>query len=263
MRLSSVFSKPPSDNPKEIDGFLDGKKLAKGKTRKVSIGNVTLAFFCKACDDTLSFYSSGDLYCIGVDDHSVSLDCILQCPQCNTVHIPAWFLIASEKEIFSRAPEVKILKRSFKLSEHVSWPGSRVSEFEEMLDKASIAYLEGLGAGSVIYLRKILEVITQQVGNVAGVSRNSANGRKKSFKDFLKEVNAQKAFIPIEFSANSYRLFGDLSNVIHGDFEEQIALQKYPALQRLVVGVIENVKNSQEIMTAINALGWNDEGGDL
>ena len=47
MRLSSVLSKPPSDNPKEIDGFLDGKKLAKGKTRKVSIGNVTLAFFCK------------------------------------------------------------------------------------------------------------------------------------------------------------------------------------------------------------------------
>lgn len=67
---------------------------------------------------------------------------------------------------------------------------------------------------------------------------------------------------PKEFSENGYRLFGELSDVVHGNYDEQLGLQKYDALHRLIVGVLDNVKNNREMMEAIGTLGWNQEGGE-
>jgi hypothetical protein len=71
------------------------------------------------------------------------------------------------------------------------------------------------------------------------------------------------SIIPREFSSNRYKLYQDLSNVIHGDFDEQLGLQKFEALNRLVIGVIENIKNNVELMQAIGILGWIDEDENL
>lgn len=259
MRLSDILSKSPNDTAQEIDGFLDGKKLPQGKQRKISIGKIGLSFFCKSCQDTLTFFSDENLYCIGIDEKSISIDCVLTCQKCGTT-VPVWFLVRSDKEIFSKNPKVKLYKRVFKLSKHVSLEENQFKDFEEMLEKADIAYFEELGAGSVIYLRKIIEQITKKVGDLAGVSPINRKNKRKTFRALLEEVNEATPFIPNEFSKDGYRLFRELSGVIHGDSDEQLAMQKYLALRRLVVGILQNVKNNQEMMAAINALGWKNEG---
>ncbi len=65
---------------------------------------------------------------------------------------------------------------------------------------------------------------------------------------------------PREFSANGYRLFGELSEIIHGEYNEELALQKYDSLYRLIVGILDNVKINKELMTAIGSLGWDNDG---
>ena len=68
--------------------------------------------------------------------------------------------------------------------------------------------------------------------------------------------------IPKQFSENRYTLFEELSNVVHGEYDEEIALQKYTSLRRLINGVIDNVISNQEFATEIENLGWNREKGE-
>lgn len=74
----------------------------------------------------------------------------------------------------------------------------------------------------------------------------------------------------ISFQKNSQKrdigLFSELSEVVHGNSDEETSLKKYSALKRLVIGILDNVKNnetliknSEEILQKIRELGWNDE----
>ena len=78
---------------------------------------------------------------------------------------------------------------------------------------------------------------------------------------YLKEVNEKRNIIPAEFSNDGYRLFRELSGVVHGNCSEKEALLKFNAFYRLVTGVLEKIKTNQELMEAIGTLGWNT-GGD-
>lgn len=56
------------------------------------------------------------------------------------------------------------------------------------------------------------------------------------------------------------KLFGELSDVVHGDYDEDEALQKFDAFYRLVTGVLEKIKTNRELMDAIGTLGWHTGG---
>ena len=128
-----------------------------------------------------------------------------------------------------------------------------------MAGKAQRAYRDELGAGAIVYLRKILERITEQVAEAAIITTRKQNGNRRPFNQLLEEVDSKCSIIPKEFSANGYKLFSELSEVVHGDSDERMGLEKYISLQRLVVGILENVRKNKEIMDAIGFLGWNDE----
>ena len=160
MRLSDVLSKPPSDQFEQVEGFLDGKKVRPGNQKKIAIGKVALTFFCKTCDDNHTFCSSDELFCIGVNSASVSIDCVLTCSRCNSSSVPTWFLVACNDDIAARDPNVLIQKRSYKPLGTASPSTERFGYFSELLEKAKQAHSDGLGAGSIVYLRKILEIIT-------------------------------------------------------------------------------------------------------
>ena len=260
MRLSDVLSKPLTDKFEQVEGFLGNRKLGFGKQAKILVGKVALNFFCKSCIDDRTFCSDENLYCIGVTGHLISMDCVIKCPCCDS-SVQIWFLVECNGDISSLAPEVRILKRSEKLSDMVLLSKEKYDDFSELLEKAQRAYRDELGSGSIVYLRKILERITIQAAEAANINVKTPNGRRKPFKLLLEEVDKKSLIIPKEFSANGYRLFGELSDVVHGDYDEQLGLQKYDALRRLIVGVIENVKNNNEMMSAIGSLGWDDEGG--
>lgn len=259
MRLSDVLSTTPNLEFQEIEGFLE-KKLAREKQSNIDIGSIALPFFCQQCNGIYTFCHHGKIFCIGVNDNSVSIDCVLTCSRCQDANVPTWFLIMSKEDMALRPLVVRIQKRSFKLSDSVSLPSESQEDFKELFNNAQLAYSEGLGAGSVIYLRKILEIITFRIAEIEQISLNNSRGNRKNFRTLLEEVDEARQIIPPQFSTNGYQLFSDLSGIIHGATSEQTALDKYPALERLVISVIDNVKNDQEIASAIDSLGWNEAG---
>lgn len=258
MRLSDVLSTSPTLEFKQVEGFLGEKNLAVGKQRKIQVGRVALNYFCKNCMDMRTFSSGEEIYCIGVNDHLVSIDCVLNCHCGASVQI--WFLVDCDGDIRGRVPEIRILKRSEKLSTDVLLNKERYGEVSELLEKAQRAHRERLGAGAMVYLRKIFEQITEQTAKAAGITCSNNKGKRKPFKALLEEVDRQCSIIPREFSENGYRLFGELSDILHGEYNEDLALSRYQSLHRLIIGVLDNVKNNNELMTAIGSLGWNDGG---
>ena len=90
-------------------------------------------------------------------------------------------------------------------------------------------------------------------------SRKS-NGKPKPFIEILTPVKNQCNIIPSEFAEDGYKLFGELSDVVHGDYDEDEALQKFDAFYRLVTGVLEKIKTNRELMDAIGTLGWHTGG---
>lgn len=258
MRLSEVLSNSITAKFDQVDGFLGNARLKIGKQKKVTVGAVWLTYFCKNCNSNITFLSGEDLYCIGVNDHLISIDCVVKCSRCGQA-VPVWFLVESKNEIFSTVPEVRILKRTEKLSEKVLLGTERYGEYSMWLDKADRAYHDELGAGAIVYLRKILETATIQVAEREGINILKSNGKRRPFKEILGSVEEAVHIIPPEFSADGYRLFGELSDIVHGKYDEQLGIKKYDALRRLVVGVLDKVKDAQELTEAIAALGWRVE----
>jgi len=158
--------------------------------------------------------------------------------------------------MLEQSPEVRVLKRHERLTENAFLSQGQYPQYSEWLEKAERAYRDELGAGAIIYLRKILEDITVQKAAKLGIATKKGNGAPRPFKEILEAVEKTDPIIPKEFSGEGYKLFGELSDVVHGDYDEQVGLKKYDALHRLVIGVLDNVKNSPEIEGAKAALGW-------
>lgn len=258
MRLSDVLSKLPVSKFEQVDNFLGKTKLNRGKQRKISAGVVGLTYFCTHCDDDMTFCSDTELFCIGITNHLVSIDCVLSCPRCKAT-VPVWFLVESKEDMLARAPEVRILKRSERLTENVQLKRGQHPVYSEWLEKAERAYHDELGAGAIVYLRKILEDIIFRKAIDLGIETKKKNGTTKPFKEILDKVEGASPIIPKEFSENGYRLFGELSDVVHGDYDEQLGLKKYDALHRLIVGILDNIKNNGELKIAIAELGWEED----
>lgn len=256
MRLSYILSKTPDSEFKPVDAFLLGRQGNQGQKVDLDIGTIALNYYCRTCEDLRTFNSQGKLSCVFVNKNLISIDTVLSCTCGSTVE--GWFLVECQNDITSINPKVRILKHSEKLSETVVHKGTRYGEYEEMLEKAEIAFREGLGAGSVIYLRKIFESVTVQTARTLNIDTERGNGKPRPFKDVLEEVDSKVHIIPDEFSENGYQLFGELSNVIHRDTEEDVGLQKFEPLHRLVIGILENVRNKEEFKVAIRALGWSE-----
>ena len=249
MRLSDVLSKPITTDYVQIEGFLGSRKLKTGNSKKIAVGKVALNYYCNNCGDQRTFYSGED--------------CVLECPRCGA-SVQMWFLLECREEdnMHSQYPYVRIVKRSEKFSEAVSLNTEPYGDFTNALEKAKKAAREGFGAGSIVYLRKVFERIITQTAEAANppIETRKANGNLKPFIQILTPVKDQCNIIPSEFAEDGYKLFGELSDVVHGDYDEDEALQKFDAFYRLVTGVLEKIKTNRELMDAIGTLGWHTGG---
>ena len=82
-------------------------------------------------------------------------------------------------------------------------------------------------------------------------------------------MDAQCSIIPVIYSDDGYKLFQRLSNIAHGNADEETALREYEPLRSLVVGIIENVKKKEEeiqknaeIQKALEQIGFSHGGDD-
>lgn len=98
--------------------------------------------------------------------------------------------------------------------------------------------------------------MTKQIAKATDIDLIDGNGRRKSFYSLLQEVDKKHQIIPPAFSTNGYKLYSELSEVVHGNASEKVALEKYLPCESLVRGIIENVARSQEMKRAIKDLGW-------
>lgn len=262
MRLSDVLSKLPTHEFKQVEGFLGEKTLGVGKQRKIRVGEIGINYFCGHCTEASTFLSGEIIYCIGVNDHLISIDSVLRCCKCKA-SVQVWFLVDCDGPICGHAPLVRILKRSEKLSSFVKIKSEAYGEFSSLLDWAERAYRENFGAGSVVYLRKAFEKITAQVADTMeiGYSRYES-GNPRNFRVLLEKVDGKNPIIPEEFSKDGYKLFRELSDIIHGEYDEEEGLKKFKPLYRLVTGILEKVRNSKEFQNATMLLGWGENRGD-
>lgn len=281
MNLSTkVLNKPKSANYITVLPFVDSQKytdveenaseednityVKSGDFTEINAGKLALNFFCKNCDDTRTFMSSNKMHCLIVHNELISIDTFLSCPVCGTL-IQVWILL-EVKEMFSEEPKVRILKRVDKLNENVTELNNReFGDFTELLEKALRASRDGFGAGAIIYLRKVFEQITVLVAKdtnvkITYIDTKTGEERRRKFSKLFEEVDNKVKIVPQEFSDNGYNLFGKLSDVVHGEYDEEVALEKFSAFYRLITGIIINIKNKSEFSNAIKAIGLDDGG---
>ena len=289
MRLSSRLSDKNKNNG-EIESFIDWEKytvvedeetenihfIRTGDFIEIQIGTITLPFYSSLCKDTNSFISPKRLHCLIISKSMISIDCHLRCMdyeennstcmKCNP-YVQAWFLVGIN-DISEIYPTVNLIKQSFKIPKDIKLPIEMEDKFSEWLGKAEIAYKERLGAGAIIYLRSAFEQITLEVGHKAGVDVYKTNGKSKPFEQVIRAVDKECSIIPVIYSNNGYELFKKLSEIAHGNADEETALREYEALRSLVVGIIENVRKNEEeiqknieIKNALEQIGFSN-GGD-
>lgn len=258
MRLSDLLSKAPDVAVAQVEGFLSDRPLGWGKHKKIRVGKVIHNFHCNECNNVRPFESSDELSCLGVGDDQISIDATLRCMVCRS-SVETWFLVASTGTLHSRAPEVHVERYTENLRGRAERVDVAAGPFTELVKRAYLAYENGLGSGSVIYLRKIFEKVTWEVAEILGVQTMKQNGNPRPFFKVLEEVNAQRSIIPQRFSSDGYQLFRELSGIIHGDSSEAEALQKFKPCLQLVLGVVEEVNRDNIFAQAMDELGWNVE----
>lgn len=256
MRLSDVLSKAPDGAVHQIEGFLDGRRLPWGKHKNLAVGKVFHNFHCQQCGDQRSFQSGNTLACLGLGDRAVSIDATLKCPGCESA-VEVWFVVGSENDIFGLAPRVWLERYTENLRNNAVRLGVVTGQFAELLSRAQQAYEAGLGAGAMVYLRKIFESITYEVAEIQGIAVVDDKGWRRSFKKVLKEVDEARQIIPPRYRSNGYTLFSELSEVIHGDADEADALLKFEPCRELVLGVVHEVNRDNVFAKAVDDLGWN------
>ena len=252
MRLSDVLSKDISSEFVQVDNFFGYRKSQMGKSKKINIGTVALNFFCEKCDGYRTFYSRYKADCIYVDEKKANINCMLF-DKCNTF-VVVGFLIEIENSITDNLPEVRILKKYINKFDNVKLINNIYGEYTDKLDKANIAFNANLGAGSIIYLRKVFELITEQMARKERIDfyyiTKKGKRKKKTFRELLEEVDEKCNIIPVEFSKNKYDLFRKLSDIIHGEYDENTAIEKFDAFYRLITGILDNIKNREELIEA-------------
>lgn len=255
MRLSDLLSKAPDVTAAQVEGFLNDQPLRWGKHKRIKVGKVIHNFHCHECSEVRPFESADELSCLGVGDDQISIDATLRCMVCRS-SVETWFLVASNGTLHSRAPEVHVERYTENLRDRAERVDVAASPFGELVKRAHLAYESGLGAGSVIYLRKIFEKVTWGVAEILGIETMKQNGNPRPFVKVLEEVNAKRNIIPQRFSSDGYQLFRELSGIIHGDSSEVEALQKFKPCLQLVLGVVEEVNRDNVVAQAIDELGW-------
>lgn len=244
---------------KNIYKLMDSYKIKKGiagQSVGITVGKVALNYFCKNCEDLRTFSSKNKIDVLFVDKKVISIDCILTCTVCGN-SIPIWFLIECKDDITGQAPKVRILKKSEENIQIEETNNEYYNKYIELLNKAELAFNENLGAGAIVYLRKAFEKVTMDSAEAVKIEYDKyKNGNPKNFQQLLEKVDKKCSIIPREFMANGYKLFRELSDIVHGDNNEEDGIDKFEQLYRLVVGIIENIKNHKEIMESIKKLNW-------
>ena len=263
MYIEDILSETPSADfvqVRKIFSNKDGGEIetpSRGARRNLGKMNVISYYYCKECCGNVRFTSKGELNCVFISDRLISIDCVMVC-RCSSA-IPVWYLVESLGDITGQAPEIRVLERKEKFNEKVWFV--RSDDYNELLDKSERAFRDGLGAGSLVYLRIILERMVRRIAKIEKVDEtyieDNGNKANKPFTRLLIDVDSKCKIVPLDYSGNNrQKLYGLLSGGAHGNINEKSSLEKFVPLKKLVVGILDNIKKKNEYQSAITELGW-------
>ena len=272
-----IFSSDKDEMTEDED---DKVIINEGDFIEIQVGKIILPFYSCLCDDVVSFMSPSKLHCLVINSRMIGIDCQLTCADFSADNqkctgciptVQAWFLVESN-DICSDRPYVNVVRKNYVMPSHVKFSVEMSDRYSEWLAKAEIAHHNRLGAGAAIYLRSVFETLVNEIGEENGIEKTFVNKwnkeQYKSFEQYLVSVDSVCKIIPEQYSENGYNLFRKLSNIAHGNCDEDTALKEYEALKCLVIGIIENVKrkraeikNNEEIQKALIEIGFAERGG--
>jgi len=256
MRLSEVLNYVPDTSTRQVENFLGSRVLRPGTHRNVRVGTAIRNRHCQECSDTRTFASKSELSCLVTGEKALSIDTLMTCTVCKGEGVVAWFLVRSINDLFSPSPKVFVERFTEYRRASTGITTLDSDPLDDLLMRARAAHGSGLGAGSIIYLRKAFEIITTETAKAVDIDLKTAKGRSKPFQKLLQEVHDAVPLIPEEFASGGYTLFRELSGIIHGDTDEATALKKFAPCYALVLGIIEKARNRQVFEDAIIELGW-------
>lgn len=111
-------------------------------------------------------------------------------------------------------------------------------------------YANGVGVGSYVYLRRILERLVYQAKEKAGESVDNNEFQKAKVADRIKML---KGFLPDTLVQNT-AVYGILSKGIH-ELSEEDCIKYFPVVQRciyMILGMWENQRKKQADEDAMN-----------
>lgn len=255
MRLSDVLSRATDNQIAQVENFLGTRRIGRGHCQTIEVGRVVRNFSCRPCGDFRTFMSGDRLSCLIADETLVSIDVTLKCAAC-PASVEVWYLVALEGNPYASSLDVWLKKSVENRRDLAGSAAAGDGGVADLFERARLAYENGLGAGAMVYLRKIFEAVTREVATTGAVSLTKSGGKRKTFRELLTEVDDKFHIVPEKFAAGGYKLFSELSEVIHGGSSEELALMKFEPCRQLVLSVINKVRDDEAIGQAVDALGW-------
>ena len=217
LQMSSPYMGVPhmpnnGHNNKSISELLKDIALPAGDT-------VTIKLTCPTCERTVYI-----CYAIEIE--------------CFPIEIISGFSGNTRQELGSKICVIKI-------GEYPNQEESRLfvlDKYKDMFIKehkflvlAERAYYSQLGAGSVIYIRKAYESLLYDI-----LDKNSIP-RPRTFSELLKTADGKANIVPTILKDKAYGLFGELSDIVHGDCDDDIGMTKYKDLRDVFCVILDNL----------------------
>lgn len=181
----------------------------------------------------------------------------LKCPTCGSPVYVCYVIEYNKKQdrirnVFEDAVEGPDEYRVTKIGEHPNQEATRLHNLQkykirfpeeyQLLAQAERAYRNSLGAGAMVYVRKAYETLLFRVLDERSIDRPN------TFKQLLRCADDAAHIVPAALSDKAYGLFGEISDIVHGDTNDEWGLSKFENLRDVFTHILSHIleKEHQE-----------------
>jgi predicted RNA-binding Zn-ribbon protein involved in translation (DUF1610 family) len=111
----------------------------------------------------------------------------------------------------------------------------------DSLSQAERAYNASLGTGAIVYIRKAYETLLCGIIDKANIQRPT------NFRDTLRKANETEHIVPAVLTDKAYGLFGELSDIVHGDTDDSIGMERYKDFRDVFLLILDNIMEQERM----------------
>jgi hypothetical protein len=187
---------------------------------------------------------------LAVDDSIIAQ---LRCPTCGSSVYICYYI-----EYNNKFEQDSDMYRVHKIGEYPNQDINRFNPIQKystdfpneykLMISAEKAFSIGLGSGSIIYLRKAYESLLYGILDENNISRPT------QFRQALEKADEVAHIVPLELKDRAYGLFGEMSDLIHGEAEDEQCLEKYELLRDVFRLLLDEIVEKKRKATLIERI---------